>query len=290
MRARHPGPSVRTVLAEASARLTAAGVASPAADAQWLLAHVLQVPRSALLVHDEPAAETLATYDRLLARRCAREPLQHLLGTAAFRHVELEVGPGVFVPRPETELLAGWGIDHLARLRTEGVEHPVAVDLCTGSGAIAAAVNDEAAYARVHAVELSEQALAYAERNLAGTGVDLRLGDVADAFGDLDGTVHVVLANPPYIPVGEYESVAREAREHDPAMALWSGTDGLDTVRVVEQVAHRLLLPGAVLGCEHADAQGESVPEVFAATGRWTAVRDHRDLAGRPRFTTARRR
>jgi len=288
MRAQPPG--IRTLLADASARLTAAGVTSPDVDAQWLLAHVLDVPRSGLLLHDEPAAEALATYERLLVRRCSREPLQHLLGTAAFRHVELEVGPGVFTPRPESELLAGWGIDHLAALRERGVEHPVVVDLCTGSGAIAAAVADEAAYAEVHAVEVSEQALAYAERNLAATGVDLRAGDVADSFGDLDGTVHVVLANPPYIPVGEYESVAPEARDHDPAMALWSGPDGLDAVRVVEQVAHRLLVPGGAVGCEHADAQGESVPGLFAAAQRWSGIHDHRDLAERPRFTTARRR
>lgn len=289
MRARDPGPSIRTVLTNATARLADAGVSSPVSDAQWLLAHVLQVPRSELLLQGEPAADALTAYDRLLARRCVREPLQHLLGTAAFRHVELDVGPGVFIPRPETELLAGWGIDRLGELRAGGVMHPVVVDLCTGSGAIAAAVADEAAYAQVHAVELSEQALAYAERNLTGTGVDLRAGDVADAFGDLDGTVHVVLANPPYIPVGAYESVAAEVREHDPVMALWSGTDGLDIVRVVEQVAHRLLLPGGVVGCEHADAQGETVPQLFAATHRWTAIHDHRDLADRPRFTTAHR-
>jgi release factor glutamine methyltransferase len=157
-------------------------------------------------------------------------------------------------------------------------------------GAIAKAVADEAPWARVHAVELSEEALAYAGRNLAGTGVDLRAGDAADAFGDLDASVDVVLANPPYIPVGEYESVAREAREHEPPIALWSGPDGLDTVRVVERTAARLLRPGGVVGCEHADSQGEQVPAVLVAAGSWLEVRDHRDLAGRPRFTTARRR
>jgi release factor glutamine methyltransferase len=165
----------------------------------------------------------------------------------------------------------------------------VLVDLCTGSGAIAKAVADEAPWAAVHAVELSEEALAYAGRNLAGTGVDLRAGDVADAFPDLEGTVDVVLANPPYIPVGEYESVAPEAREHDPPIALWSGEDGLDTVRLVEHTAARLLRAGGVVGCEHADSQGERVPAVFAGSGRWLDVRDHADLAGRPRFTTARR-
>jgi release factor glutamine methyltransferase len=227
-------------------------------------------------------------FEASLARRAAGEPLQHIVGTAAFRHVEVSVGPGVFIPRPETELLAGWGIERLQALKSAG-RHPVLVDLCTGSGAIAKAVADEAPWAVVHAVELSEEALAYAGRNLEGTGVDLRAGDAADAFPDLDGTVDVVLANPPYIPVGEYESVAQEVREHDPPMALWSGEDGLDTVRVVERTAARLLRAGGEVGCEHADSQGERVPAVFVQAGRWRDVRDHADLAGRPRFTTARR-
>lgn len=280
--------STRALLTQAARVLAVAGVDSPEADAQWLLAHVLDRGRLGL------ASATLTVdqrerFDRLVARRATREPLQHVIGTAPFRHVELQVGRGVFVPRPETELLAGWGIDRLTDRRVAGQAHPVVVDLCTGSGAIAKAVAYEAPWATVHAVELSEEALAYAARNLEGAGVDLRAGDAADAFADLDGTVDVVLANPPYIPVGEYESVAAEAREHDPPMALWSGADGLDTVRVVEQAAARLLRAGGVVGCEHADSQGEQVPAVYASTGRWLDVRDHADLAGRPRFTTARR-
>jgi len=279
--------SARALLASAAERLARAGVQSPRADADWLLAHVLRTGRAAIALA-AVTPEQRSRFEQLVERRAAREPLQHILGTAAFRHVELEVGPGVFTPRPETELLAGWGIEQLEERREAGAR-PVLVDLCTGSGAIAKAVADEAPWARVHAVELSEQALAYADRNLQGTGVELRAGDVADAFTDLDGTVDVVLANPPYIPVGEYESVALEAREHEPPMALWSGEDGLETVRVVEQTAARLLRPGGVVGCEHADSQGERVPAVFATTGRWLDVRDHPDLACRPRFTTARR-
>ena len=160
----------------------------------------------------------MAAYDALLARRAAREPLQHLTGTAYFRHVELLVGPGVFVPRPETELLAGWAIDALA-----DVEQPVVVDLGTGSGAIAKAMADEVPGARVHAVELDDAAHGWAERNLAGTGVDLRHGDMADAFDDLAGTVDVVICNPPYIPLDAWESVEPEVRDHDPQLALWSG-------------------------------------------------------------------
>ena len=277
----------RAVQAEAARRLTAAGVASPETDAALLLAHVLGVSRGNLVLVHEVAAEQEAAYDALVRRRVAREPLQHLTGTAAFRHVELAVGPGVFVPRPETELLAGWAIEEALARAADGVR-PVVVDLCTGSGAIARAVADEVPDARVHAVELDESAWAWAARNLADTGVDLRQGDMADAFSDLDGSVDVVVCNPPYIPVEAWESVAPEARDHDPALALWSGQDGLDAFRVLERTAARLLRPGGVLGAEHADAQGDSAPAVFVATGRWQDVRDHRDLAGRPRFTTAR--
>jgi release factor glutamine methyltransferase len=164
----------------------------------------------------------------------------------------------------------------------------VVVDLCTGSGAIALSVATEVPDADVHAVELGEGAHRWAERNLAGSGVDLRQGDMADAFPDLDGAADVVVCNPPYIPLEAYESVAPEARDHDPELALFSGEDGLVAMRVLEEVAARLLRPGGVAGAEHADVQGESAPAVFVATGRWSDVRDHRDLAGRARYVTAR--
>jgi release factor glutamine methyltransferase len=273
----------RSLVAEAVRRLTDAGVASPEADAEILLAHVLRTDRSRLVLVDDVADGDRATYDALVGRRAAREPLQHLTGRAYFRHVELAVGPGVFVPRPETELLAGWAIERAAAL-----DHPVVVDLGTGSGAIAKAVADEVPHARVHAVEMDEAAHGWATTNLAGTGVDLRLGDLGTAFDELAGTVDVVVSNPPYIPLDAWESVAVEVRDHDPALALWSGADGLDAMRVVEARAALLLPPGGVVGVEHADAQGESAPAVFTATGRWADVRDHPDLAGRPRFVTAR--
>jgi release factor glutamine methyltransferase len=272
-----------TARRDAAARLRDAGVASPERDADLLLAHVLDVALGRLPLVDDLGSPEQEAYDALVARRAAREPLQHLTGTAAFRHVELAVGPGVFVPRPETELLAGWAIDHLLTL-----ERPVVVDLCTGSGAIARAIADEVPGADVHAVELDEGALAWAERNLAGTGVDLRHGDLATAFDDLLGTVDVVVCNPPYIPLEAWESVAAEARDHDPHLALFSGQDGLDAIRVLERRAAQLLRPGGVVGAEHADVQGESAPGVFTATARWTDVTDHRDLAGRPRYVTAR--
>jgi release factor glutamine methyltransferase len=269
----------------AARRLAEAGVASPDFDADELLAHVLGTTRPGLVVASAPSALQLRQYDALVARRAAREPLQHLTGSAAFRHVELAVGPGVFVPRPETELLAGWGVE---RAREVQGRTPVVVDLCTGSGAIALALADEVPGAEVHAVELGEPAHEWATRNLAGSGVDLRHGDMADAFRDLDGRVDVVLCNPPYIPLEAFESVEPEARDHDPDLALFSGADGLVAMRVVEEVAARLLRPGGVVGVEHADVQGESAPAVFSKAGRWRDVRDHADLAGRSRYLTAR--
>jgi release factor glutamine methyltransferase len=271
----------------ATLRLTDAGVASPGFDAAELLAHVLGTTRARLPLVDVVTPEQAEAYDALVTRRAAREPLQHLTGTAAFRYVELAVGPGVFVPRPETELLAGWAVERAVAVVEQG-RVPVVVDLCTGSGAIALAVATEVPTAEVHAVELGDPALEWATRNLAGTGVDLRHGDMADAFPDLDGTVDVVVCNPPYIPLEAYESVAPEARDHDPGLALFSGEDGLVAMRVVERVAARLLAPSGVAGVEHADVQGGSAPAVFVATGRWVDVRDHPDLAGRSRFLTAR--
>jgi len=273
----------RRLLSVATDRLRSAGVPSPEHDAAELLAHVLGTERSRLFLLDEVATPQVEQYDELVARRAAREPLQHLTGTAWFRHVELQVGPGVFVPRPETELLAGWAIEQATAL-----DSPVVLDLCTGSGAIAKSIADEVPAAQVHAVELDEQAHAWAVRNLAGTGVELRHGDLATAFDDLAGQVDVIACNPPYIPLEAWESVAVEARDHDPHLALFSGADGLDAMRVLEERAALLLRAGGLVGAEHADVQGESAPAVFARTGRWTDVRDHRDLAGRARFVTAR--
>jgi len=263
--------------------LQAVGVPSPTYDADALLAHVLGVDRGRLALVADLLPGQAEAYDALLARRARREPLQHLLGVAHFRHVELAVGPGVFVPRPETELLAGWAIE-----QARDVTDPVVVDLATGSGAIAKAIAAEVPGARVHAVELDPAAHAWAERNLAGTGVELRHGDLADAFDDLAGSVDVVTCNPPYIPLTAWETVAPEARDHDPHLALFAGDDGLDAIRVVARRAARLLKPGGRVGVEHADLQGESAPAVFAAAGDWRDIRDHEDLSGRPRYVTAR--
>jgi len=281
--------SPRVLLAEAAQRLRRAGVASPEYDAAELLAHVLGTTRGQLALVEELGGDAATEFERLLTRRAAREPLQHLTGVAPFRHVELAVGPGAFVPRPETELLAGWAIEQAAARVSTGSTRVRVVDLCTGSGAIARAAKDEAPHAEVHAVELSPEAFRWAQLNLSACDVDLREGDFSTAFDDLVGTVDVVVCNPPYVPLEAWESVAVEARDHDPHLALFSGEDGLDAIRAVAVRAADLLRPGGVVGVEHADAQGESAPAVFAAEGRWEEIRDHRDLAGRPRFVTARR-
>ena len=298
----------RAVLGAAADRLRRAGVSSPEHDAAELLAHVLCTTRGQLTLVAVVPPEAAAEFEELVTRRASREPLQHLTGVATFRYVDLAVGPGVFVPRPETELLAGWAIEHCTALvgRGGGLETvasatsstqgsvavarpPVVVDLCTGSGAIARAIKDECPEAEVHAVELDEPAHAWAERNLADVDVDLRQGDLRTAFDDLLGTVDVVVSNPPYVPLEAWESVAQEARDHDPHLALFSGQDGLDAIRALAVRGARLLRPGGVIGIEHADAQGESAPAVLVAEGSWEEVRDHRDLNDRPRFVTARR-
>ena len=261
-------PSRRRLVDEAAARLREAGVDSPEHDARVLLAHVLRVERSRLPLMDDVPLLAADEYAALVARRAAREPLQHLTGSAFFRHVELAVGPGVFVPRPETELLAGWAVEAATALITAGATaDPVVVDLGTGSGAIAKSVAHEVPAARVHAVELDEHAHDWAVRNLADTRVDLRRGDLGEAFDDLAGEVDVVVSNPPYIPHEAWESVAAEVRDHDPDLALYASGDGLDMIRVVERRAALLLRTGGVVGVEHADLQGASAPGVFSASG-----------------------
>lgn len=280
---------VRVELDRAAERLTAAGVESGRSDAEVLLAHVLGTPRNRLHAAGPLTAAQWSDFADAVTRRATREPLQHITGRAAFRHAELEVGPGVFVPRPETEVLADAAIDELRAVILAGNPRPFAVDLCTGSGAVAVAMATEVTGCQVVAIELSADAAAYAERNAAGLDVEVRCGDIASAADDLTGRAAVVTANPPYIPLSAYESVAAEARDHDPPLALWAAGDGLGTIRAVAEVAARLLVDGGLVLCEHADVQGECAPAVFAAAGAWTQVRDRRDLNGRPRFVTARR-
>ncbi len=279
---------LRLLMRASAKRLTGAGVESGMHDAGLLVAHVLSVEPREIVLHDTVTREQATQIERLVAQRCARVPLQHLTGRAFFRRLSLLVGPGVFVPRPETELVVEAVLAEVQRLRDSASTAPLVVDLCTGSGAIAASVATEAPQARVAAVELSPEAYAWAERNLRGLDVDLRHGDAAQAFEDLDGTVDVVVSNPPYIPHGS-QIRDPEVAKHDPPLALWGGgTDGLDVMRGVVVRARGLLRPGGLLVVEHSDLQGASVVALLQRAG-FLDVADHRDLAGRDRFTTARR-
>lgn len=277
---RHP---VTAAIARATADLAAAGVPSPRVDAELLAAHVLAIPRGRLLLVDAMRADELRRFTALVARRARRIPLQHLLGTAAFRHLELAVGDGVFIPRPETELLAGWGI---ALVRPGAI----VVDLCSGTGAIALAVADESEPAEVYAVERSPAALPFLRRNAAGfPAVRVVEGDVTDPglLAALRGRVDVLLCNPPYVPDGT--PVPPEVADHDPAEAVFGGADGLSVIRPVVGLAAALLKPGGHVGIEHDDVHGAAVPRLLAADGRFTDVTARPDLTGRPRFATARR-
>jgi release factor glutamine methyltransferase len=278
------------MLGDAARRLAEAGVESPRVDAELLLAHVLGVTRGRLLTLDEAAGDDAARFAELVGQRADRVPLQHLTGRAAFRHLELAVGPGVFVPRPETEQLTGWALERLA-----GLDGPIVVDLGSGSGAIALSIAHEHPGARVTAVERDPGAIAWTRHNAmarvaAGdTAVGVVAGDMTDPalLSELDGRVAVVVSNPPYVP--DDAVLPREVADHDPPLALWGGPDGLEVVRGMLTVAARLLHPGGWLGIEHADQQGTALPAVVRAHGAFTDVEDHPDLAGRPRFTTARR-
>ncbi|WP_278235067.1 peptide chain release factor N(5)-glutamine methyltransferase [Isoptericola sp. AK164] len=295
---------VGALLRGATQRLAAAGVPSPRTDAELLLAHVLALPRGEvrrLALLDAPvpdggppdAGAAARRFAGLVDRRAAREPLQHLTGAAPFRHLELSVGPGVFVPRPETEQVAQVAIDEATGVAAAR-GRVVVVDLCTGSGAIALAVATEVAGAEVHAVELDGAAHGWAARNVAavagadGTEVHLVRGDARTALARLDGTVDVVVSNPPYVPP---DAVPRdpEVAGHDPDVALYGlGADGLEVPRGIARAAARLLRPGGLFVMEHAETQAAGARSLAAAAG-FVDVRTADDLTGRPRMAVGRR-
>lgn len=284
-------PDLRATVAAAREALARVDVVGP--DAEILAAHIVGASLGDLRMRmlrgstlDDAQARALGA---LVARRGEREPLQHLTGEAHFRHVTLAVGPGVFVPRPETEVL----VDHaLAALDATGAEHPIVVDACAGSGAIAIAVATERPAARVHAVELSDDAIGWTRRNVAALapGVHLVQGDVGalDALlPEVAGRVDVLVSNPPYVPTGAVPRDA-EVRLHDPALALYSGADGLGVVRALADVGMRMVRPGGSIALEHGEEQGAAVRAVLEAAG-WRGAATHPDLTGRDRVTTARR-
>jgi release factor glutamine methyltransferase len=281
---------LRLAIMDAERILAAAGVPSPRVDAELLAAHVLGVERGRLPLVPLADRQVIDEIARLVTERAKRVPLQHLTGSAALGEITVEVGAGVFVPRPETELLLSWGLDAIA-----DVAEPVVVDLCSGSAALALAVAHARPDAQVHAVELDAGALAWARRNArtwadAGdTPIRLHAGDVADPalLTDLDSRVDLVLCNPPYVPIGTV--VPPEVGEHDPFHAVFGGRDGLDVIRHVVACAARLLRPGGALAVEHDDTHAESVPALLTTRRLLTNVTDHEDLTGRPRYVTAKR-
>lgn len=276
-------------IAAATQTLAAAGIADARVDAELLLAHVLGVGRgelqAAALRGDTLEEASDAHYRELVSRRSSREPLQHITGSAPFRHLELRVGPGVFVPRPETETLVQIALDALLAAASPS---PIAVDLGTGSGAIALALATEAPHSRVFAAENAVDAFVWAKENFAAIGAEnasLAFIDLARAFPDLDGKVSVVVSNPPYVPDA---AVPRdpEVRWFDPPTALYGGEDGLDVVRQVSATALRLAHPGALVAIEHGESQGAAIRELLAADG-WRAPATHMDFTRRDRVTTA---
>jgi release factor glutamine methyltransferase len=282
---------LRLAILEAERMLRAAGVASPRVDAEILAAHVVGVERGRLLLQplvDPPVIEALR---QLVIRRAAREPLQHLLGTAVLGPVAVAVGPGVFTPRPETELLLEWGLRAVA-----DVASPLVVDLCTGTGALALAVAASRPDAQVHAVEADPGALTWARRNISdhvaagGSPVRLHAADVrwSDLLIELESHVDLVLCNPPYVPDGT--PLPPEVTQWDPPGAVFGGPDGLEIIRAVIATSAGLLRYGGHLAIEHDDTHGDLVPALLRRRRVLTDVEEHLDLASRPRFATARRR
>ncbi len=280
--------STSALIAEATQTLGLAHVATPRVDAELLAAFVLGIPRSRLFAAPDLTPGQMTRFRDLVRARGSRVPVQHLTGTAPFRHRVLQVGPGVFIPRPETELLVDFGLSFLDSL--QGREARV-VDLCSGTGASATAVATERPGTRVWAVESYPHALEWLRRNASGLSVTIVDGDATKpgVLSELDGTVDLVLCNPPYVPEIGASGLPPEVTEHDPQEAVFGGTDGLDVIRGLIPRIAALLRPGGVFALEHDDTHAYVVPTLVDQDGRFTDVALHHDLARRPRFTTATR-
>ncbi|OFL61254.1 protein-(glutamine-N5) methyltransferase, release factor-specific [Corynebacterium sp. HMSC065D07] len=290
----------REALRDATERLRAAGVPSPEWDARLLAAHLIHCGHMDIPLDEQPIPGFDVAYGALVGRREAREPLQHILGVAWFGPLELEVGPGVFIPRPETEVLADWGVKFLRKLNSSGskefnsLESPRVVDLCAGSGALALYVAHYVPQAEVWAVELADASLAYTRRNAAtavhgGAGtVHVVQGDVteADLLPELHGSVDLVLTNPPYVP--ETPDLEPEVYQ-DPHEAVFGGVDGMETINAMIPTIAALLRPGGRVGIEHDDDTSELVQEALRAHGGFSHIEVLKDLTGTARFVTAQR-
>jgi release factor glutamine methyltransferase len=274
---------LRRAIDSATAVLAEAGIDSARCDAEQLAAHLAGIDRGRLPLLDLPGDDFLRRYQSVITARAQRVPLQHLTETVSFGPVMLRVGPGVFIPRPETEAMLAWATAQRLPAR------PVIVDVCTGSGALAVALVHQWPEARVLGVDDSEAALDYARRNAEGTAVELVCADVnTPALRELDGLVDLVVANPPYIPDGVL--LEPEVAQHDPHHALYGGPDGMTVITAVVGLAGRWLRPGGLFAVEHDDTTSSMTVELIRSTALFDNVIARRDLAGRPRFVTARRR
>lgn len=267
--------------------LTQAKVPNAQADAYWLICHAANISKSELLnrmtfdlgLTDPQRAVLLDS----LEKRMQRIPLQHITGTAAFRDFELKVGKGVFIPRPETEMVAQLGIDYLASLSFA----PKALDIGSGSGAIAIAMARANPNAQVIAVEASAEAATFTAANIhdLAPNIELRIGEFQERVLDLAGSIDLLISNPPYIPIDAIP-LDQEVREHDPDLALYGGQDGLDLIREIIQFGPVLLRRGGMIVLEHADGQSDAVCELLLAEG-FSKVQAHSDLAERLRSVSA---
>jgi release factor glutamine methyltransferase len=281
-----PGTTVAAALEGVTARLAAAGCVSAEAEARWLLEEVLELPAGGVATRRReplppPAASAL---EAMVERRVAGEPLQYVIGWAPFGALRIKVGEGVFVPRPETELVAYRAAAHL-----RAAEAPAtAVDLCTGSGAIACFLREAVPSARVLATEVDGAALAWARRNLGDRGIELLEGDLDEPLPEeLHSKVDVLVANVPYVPSGQIPLLPHDVRVHEPLVALDGGTGGLDIFGRVVERAGRWLAPGGWLVCEIGDDQGEPAAALLAGAGlQEVAVMP--DLTGRIRMVEGR--
>jgi release factor glutamine methyltransferase len=275
---------LRRAIDSAAAQLAEAGIDSARYDAEELAAHLVGTERGRLTLLESPGDEFFGRYRDIVAARSRRVPLQHLTGTAAFGPVLLHVGPGVFIPRPETEAILAWATAQQLAARS------LIVDLCTGSGALAVALSRHRPAARIIGIDDSDAALEYARRNVAGTGVELVHADACrpGLLPELDRRADLVVANPPYVP--DDIALEPEVAQHDPPHAVFGGVDGMAVVAAVVRLAGRWLRPGGLFAVEHDDTTSSQTVELVKGTGLFEDIEARRDLAGRPRFVTARRR
>jgi release factor glutamine methyltransferase len=275
---------LRRAIESAAALLAEAGIDSARWDAEQLAAHVAGTERGRLTLIESIDDEFFVRYHDVVAARSRRVPLQHLTGTAAFGPVVLHVGPGVFIPRPETEAILEWATAQ--RLAAA----PVIVDLCTGSGALAVTLARHWPGARVIGIDDSDMAMDYARRNIGGTAAELVCADVTapGLLPELDRRVDLVVANPPYVPDGV--PLDPEVAQHDPPHAVFGGPDGMAVIDAVVGLAGRWLSPGGLFAVEHDDTTSSRTVELIEGTGLFEDIQARRDLTGRARFVTARRR